>query len=83
MTTQTRYPIASAAFADLFAAAIDGRHITIECTVGGECYVVINGDIGDDQREVEYEPLTAPSVPEPIRTPAPTPAPVEPEKVPA
>lgn len=44
-------------------------------------YVVRCGDIGDDQREVEYEPLTAPSVPEPIRTPAP--APVEPEKVPA
>lgn len=36
------------------------------------------GDIGGDQEEREYEPLTAPSVPEPIRTPTPTP-----EKVPA
>lgn len=34
------------------------------------------GDIGEPKREVEFEPLTAPSVPEPIRTP-------EPEKVPA
>jgi hypothetical protein len=32
------------------------------------------GDIGEDQREYEVEPLTAPSVPEP--------APVEPERVP-
>lgn len=31
------------------------------------------GDIGDGQREVEYEPLTAPAVPEP----APVPVPVE------
>lgn len=40
---------------------------------------IVAGDIGDDQREVEYEPLTAPSVPEPIKTPTPA----EPEKVPA
>lgn len=39
------------------------------------------GDIGDNPREVEYEPLTAPAVPEPIRTPAPAPAP-EPVKEP-
>lgn len=45
-------------------------------------YVIRCGEIGDDQREVELEPLTAPSVPEPIHTPAPTPA-IEPEKVPA
>lgn len=38
------------------------------------------GNIGDNPREYEFEPLTAPSVPEPIRTPAP--APVE-EPVPA
>ena len=38
------------------------------------------GDIGDDQEEREYEPLTAPAVPEPIRTPTPAP---QPEKVPA
>lgn len=37
------------------------------------------GDIGDDQREYEVEPLTAPSVPEP----APAPVPAEPEKEPA
>lgn len=41
------------------------------------------GDIGDDPKEVEFEPLTAPSVPEPVRTPTPAPAPAEPEKVPA
>lgn len=34
------------------------------------------GDIGEGQREVEYEPLTAPSVPEPVRTPAPSREPV-------
>jgi hypothetical protein len=37
------------------------------------------GDIGDDPHEVEFEPLTAPSVPEP----APAPVAPEPEKVPA
>lgn len=39
------------------------------------------GDIGEETHEVEYEPLTAPSIPEP----APAPAPVEPapEEVPA
>lgn len=44
-------------------------------------YVIHCGDIGEPVREGECEPLTAPSVPEPIRTPAPMP--VEPEKVPA
>jgi len=39
------------------------------------------GDIGP-AKEIEFEPLTAPSVPEPVRTPAPTPAP-EPVKEPA
>ena len=34
-------------------------------------YLPLCGDIGDDEEEREYEPLTAPSVPEPIRTPAP------------
>jgi hypothetical protein len=34
------------------------------------------GDIGDDQREYEYEPLTAPSVPEPITVPTPDREPV-------
>jgi hypothetical protein len=38
------------------------------------------GDIGEDQREYEFEPLTAPSVPEPEHAPAPQ---REPEKVPA
>jgi hypothetical protein len=38
------------------------------------------GDIGVPQREIEYEPLTAPSVPEPVRTPDPV---REPEKIPA
>jgi hypothetical protein len=37
------------------------------------------GDIGEGQREIEVEPLTAPSIPVPA---APTPA-REPEKVPA
>lgn len=41
------------------------------------------GDIGDDQREVELEPLTAPSVPEPIKTPAPVEPSRTPERVPA
>lgn len=36
------------------------------------------GDIGDKPREIEYEPLTAPSVPEPIQIPVPA----EPEKEP-
>ena len=39
------------------------------------------GDIGPNPREYEYEPLTAPSVPEPITVPA-EPAHV-PEEVPA
>jgi hypothetical protein len=39
------------------------------------------GDIGDNPREYEFEPLTAPSVPEPITVPAPV-AP-EPVKEPA
>lgn len=46
-------------------------------------FTVICGDIGDDQREVEYEPLTAPSVPEPIKTPAPAEPVRTPEEVPA
>ena len=41
------------------------------------------GDIGTNPREVEFEPLTAPSVPEPIRTPAPEPVAPEPVKEPA
>ena len=36
------------------------------------------GDIGDNPREIEYEPLTAPSVPEPITAPV-----TAPEEVPA
>lgn len=39
------------------------------------------GDIGDNPHEVEFEPLTAPSVPEPAPSPQPTTP--EPEKVPA
>ena len=38
------------------------------------------GDLGGDEREYEFEPLTAPSIPEP--TPAPVPE-REPEGVPA
>ena len=38
------------------------------------------GDIGEDEREYEFVPFTAPSIPEP--TTAPTPE-REPEKVPA
>lgn len=46
------------------------RHLTI-----------VAGDIGDDQREVEFEPLTAPA---PLTVPAePAPAPLIPEAVPA
>lgn len=41
------------------------------------------GEIGDDQREVEFEPLTTPSVPEPIHTPAPAEPVRVPEEVPA
>jgi hypothetical protein len=40
------------------------------------------GDIGEDQEEYEFEPLTAPGVPEPTYTPVEEPA-REPEKVPA
>lgn len=40
------------------------------------------GDLGDDQREYEFEPLTAPSVPEPVVVPMPTPAPAEPAREP-
>lgn len=29
------------------------------------------GDIGEDQKEYEFEPLTAPSVPEPVSVPVP------------
>ena len=29
------------------------------------------GDIGEDQKEYEFEPLTAPSVPEPVHVPVP------------
>lgn len=37
---------------------------------------IVAGDIGDDQKEVEFQPLTAPSVPVPATAP-------EPEQVPA
>lgn len=40
------------------------------------------GNIGEPQREIEFEPLTAPSVPEPVRTPTPAPE-RQPEPVPA
>lgn len=40
------------------------------------------GDIGEEQEEWEFEPLTAPGVPEPEYTPAEEPV-REPEKVPA
>lgn len=39
---------------------------------------IYDGNIGEEQEEIEFEPLTAPSVPEPVRTPV-----REPEKVPA
>lgn len=32
---------------------------------------IICGDIGEDQTEYEFEPLTAPSVPEPVHVPVP------------
>lgn len=34
------------------------------------------GDIGSDPREYEYEPLTAPAVPEPVSVPVPEREPV-------
>lgn len=34
------------------------------------------GDIGEDQKEIEFEPLTSPSVPEPVTAPTPVPVPV-------
>lgn len=37
------------------------------------------GDIGEDPKEYEVEPLEAPAVPEPIRVPTPAP---QPQKVP-
>lgn len=37
------------------------------------------GDIGEGQREWEFEPLTAPSVPEPVHVPTPV---TEPEREP-
>ena len=40
---------------------------------------IVAGDIGDDQREYEFEPLTTPA---PIKVPTPVEAP-EPEGVPA
>lgn len=40
------------------------------------------GDIGENPREVEYEPLSAPAVPEPVEAPQPILAP-ELEPVPA
>lgn len=40
--------------------------------------VIYMGDIGEETHEVEYEPLTAPSIPEPAPVVVP-----EPEKVPA
>jgi hypothetical protein len=43
---------------------------------------IIAGDIGDDQREYQFEPLTAPAEPITVPTPAPVEAPV-PEAVPA
>lgn len=39
-------------------------------------FTIRNGDIGEGQREVEFEPLTAPSVPEPVHAPAPSREPV-------
>lgn len=39
------------------------------------------GDIGENQREYEMEPIEAPSIPVPVETPETAPA--EPEKVPA
>lgn len=43
--------------------------------------LVTAGDIGDDQREVEFQPLTEPATP--IKVPTPAPAPVEtPEREP-
>lgn len=38
-------------------------------------YTPVAGDIGDDQREYQFEPLTAPATP--ITVPTPAPAPVE------
>lgn len=34
------------------------------------------GDIGP-AKEIEFEPMTEPAAPEPVRTPSPTPAPVK------
>jgi hypothetical protein len=34
-------------------------------------HIIRLGDIGEDQREYEFEPLTAPSVPEPVHVPTP------------
>lgn len=42
---------------------------------------IVAGDIGDDQREYQFEPLTAPA--EPLTVPTPEPVAPEPEKVPA
>lgn len=39
-------------------------------------YVIHCGDIGADPREYEFEPMTAPSVPEPVVIPTPEPVPV-------
>lgn len=70
------YPISGEALTALTAAAVAGRKVEIEVRASGDCYVVVGGDIGEPVREVEFEPLTAPSVPEPVYAP-------EPEKVPA
>lgn len=83
MTPTQHYQIEAGAFEALVAASLADLRVEIEVRANGDCYVVIAGDIGDDQREVEYEPLTAPSVPEPIRTPAPAEPVRTPEKVPA
>lgn len=38
-------------------------------------YVITLGDIGEDQKEYEFEPMTAPSVPEPVKVPEREPVP--------
>lgn len=58
---------------------VAGWHVPVDAAVVSPR----GGDIGDNPREVEFEPLTAPNVPEPIHAPTPAEPVRTPEEVPA
>ena len=61
-------------------AEVDAFSVGVQAGITA-ALVIRAGDIGDGQREGECEPLTLPSVPEPVRVPATVPA--EPAREPA